>query len=180
MKTKFPSCLGLISSAAVLTLALGIGSNTLAQNAPPTRPQQNAPRGVFIQRLEAQLGRPLSAQQRQQLGGASRETMESLRAAQGTFIQRISQITGVSVAQIREMVPQIGQPNEGFDKNMIPKIEAVLGRSLTPEQLTQIRAVDQEKRAAMLPIQERFAQRVSQITGLSTAQIQGMLPRIGL
>jgi hypothetical protein len=95
-------------------------------------------------------------------------------------VQQVSQATGVSEAQIGAMLPRIGQQNSNFDKNIIPKIEAILGRSLTAQEIAEIGRADREKKAAMLPVQDSFAQQLSQITGLPAQQIRGMLPQIGL
>jgi hypothetical protein len=72
-------------------------------------------------------------------------------------VQQVSQATGVSEAQIRAMMPTIGQQNSNFDKNIIPKIEKILRRSLTAQEIAEIGRADREKKAAMLPVQDSNA-----------------------
>ncbi|WP_017716163.1 hypothetical protein [Kamptonema formosum] len=121
----------------------------------------------------------MSVEQKRQIAQASRAAREALTPAQNRFAQQVSQATGVSEAQIRAMLPRIGQQNSS-DKNIIPKIEAILGRSLTAQEIAEIGRADREKKAAMLPVQDTFAQQLSQITGLPAEQIRAILPKIGL
>lgn len=167
-------------AAGALTLPWGVTGSAVAQNRAPAA-QRQRPNGAgfnLIQKLEARLGAPLSAEQKRQIAEASRAAREALIPAQNRFVQRISQATGVSEALIGAMLPRIGQQNSS-DKNIIPKIEAILGRSLTAEQRAEIGRADREKKTAMLPVQDSFAQQLSLITGLPAQQIRAMLPQIG-
>jgi hypothetical protein len=182
MNTRFSAFFALMCAACALTLPWGVTGSAVAQNRAPAA-QRQRPNGAgfnLIQKLEAQLGAPLSAEQKRQIAEAGRATREALIPAQNQFVQQVSQAIGVSEAQIRAMMPTIGQQNNNFDKNIIPKIEAILGRSLTAQEIAEIGRADREKKAAMLPVQDSFAQQISQITGLPAMQIKGLLPQIVL
>ena len=182
MKIRFSAFFALMCAAGALTLPWDVTGSAVAQNRVPAA-QRQRPNGAgfnLIQKLEAQLGAPLSVEQKRQIAEASRAAREALIPAQNRFVQQVSQATGVSEPQIRAMMPTIGQQNSNFDKNIIPKIEAILGRSLTAQEREEIGRADREKKAAMLPVQDSFAQQLSQITGLPTQQIRAILPQIGL
>lgn len=172
-------------SGALLLTALVTVNGAHAQRGTPGAAKHKAHaahqgQGLLLPKIESRLGRPLSVEQRKQLGAAAQETMASLRAAQGRFVQSVAQVSGLSPSDIAAMMPTIGQANEGFDKNMIPKIEAKLGRPLTPQQLQAINKADSDKKAAMGPVQQNFARSIARITGLPYAEVLAMLPRIGL
>jgi hypothetical protein len=159
-----------------MTFAL-ITTSVLAAEEAPNTERGNAP---LVQKIEAKLGKPLTAQQKQDMVLVLRQGINGLREAQLAFVQSLSGTTGLPVATIQEMMPRIGGDNTGLDKNIIPKIEARLGRRLTNSQLQSIREADNTKKAAMVPIQNNMAQGLSRITGLSADDIKAMLPHIGL
>lgn len=135
-------------------------------------------RSNLIQQIEAQLGKPLSPQQKQQIGQAATETREGMTAAQETFVQDVARISGIAADRIRPMMPQIGQPNATVTTNIIPRLESMRGGALTQEQRNQIIQADNNKKQTMQPIQDNFVQQVSEITGLSADKIKAMLPPV--
>ena len=157
-------------------IAAGLAAARGAEEAKPAAP----PPGGFAARVEAKLGAPLSAAQKAGIADAAREATATIKAAQETFVQAVATAVRLSEADIRPMMPTIGQPDPAFDKHMIPKLETKLDRPLTEGERTAIRAADQAKKAVVKPAQERLAAAVAKITGMSAEAVQGLLPRIGL
>lgn len=167
-----------VSETLLLALALTalLATTTFAQEPPARRAVGNN----LVTRLEAKLGKSLSAEQREQIGDASKQSVEKLKALQGTFVTNIASAVKLPTTDIEPMMPKIGEPNPGFDKNMIPKLETKLARKLTADELAAIRKADTAKKSAMKPVQDNYAAQLAKITGLSVEVIRPMLPKIGL
>jgi Ca2+-binding EF-hand superfamily protein len=150
---------------------------------PPANPQtpgHQKARMQFIPKLEAKLGQPLTPEQKKGVALAAQEFMKSMRASQSKFVQAVSAITDISEEEIGEIMPKIGQGMAGGEKNMISKLEATLGRKLTPEELQKIAAADQERKNSMAPVFKKFANDIAATTGLPMEQVLEVLPQGGL
>ena len=137
-------------------------------------------RGGIIPKIETKLGHELSADQRRQIQQAAQQEIRALKAAQDKFVSAIAQAVNLPEDDIRQFIPTIGADNTGFDKNMIPKIEKKLGRSLTAAEMEKIRAADTAKKKTMNPIQEEFAGTIAKVSGLKKEDALALLPKIGL
>lgn len=135
---------------------------------------------TLMSKIEVRLGQPLTPDQRRQFLAATTESKAGLREKQINFVRDIASITGLPQDEIAAMMPKIGESNEGFDKNMIPKIESKLGRKLSPGELAGIRKADQEKKDGMKPVREKLIQSISGFTGLTPDEVGAMLPKVGL
>ena len=174
--------IGIIATIFIMSLsANGFCGQTPARRAPqPNRAHQPQMDGMLLQKIEAKLGKALTVEQRKELGQAAQTMAAALKAEQQKFIAAIAAASGVTEAQVAEMMPKVGQDNTGFDKNMMPKLETILGRPLTPDELQKIREADDAKKAAMKPIQEKLAENAARISGLKKEDVLEMLPKIGL
>lgn len=133
----------------------------------------------LLQKIEAKARKPLTDLQKKQLSTAAQEAMNSLKVPQQRFTQKVSQATGVSNNQVQKLMGQNGQLNSFEIKTLIPQLEAVMKRKLTTVELSQLRRADMERKQAMIPIRNRFAQRISQITRLSNQQSREILASLG-
>jgi len=133
-------------------------------------------RTTFIQRTEAQLGKELTMEQKQEIAKLSKESKPALLAVQEKFIKSVSQLVQLTDNDIKEMLPRIGQENKDFEKDIISKIELKLGRKITDEERAQIAEFEKVKKADLEPIQKNFARKVSKIIGLPEEEILKMLP----
>jgi len=134
----------------------------------------------IIGKIEAKIGRELTTNQRRSIQEAAQKEVRALKAEQDKFVVAIAGITKLPKEKIWEFMPKIGGNNAGFDKNMIPKLEKSLGRSLTTGEMEKIRAADKAKKTAMKPIQEAFAGTIARESGLSKEEALALLPKIGL
>ena len=159
----------------ILATALLTGP-AFAQQSPARRAGGND----LSSRLEANLGKSLTSEQREQIGEASKESAEKLKSLQKEFVGKIAKAVKLAESDIQPMMPKIGEPNSGFDKNMIPKLEAKLDRKLTANELAAVRKADDAKKSAMKPVQDKFAKRLAQITGLPVETVREMLLKVGL
>ena len=134
----------------------------------------------ILGRIEAKIGHELTVNQRRTIQESAQKEVSALKAEQDKFVVAIAGITKLPEEKIREFMPKIGGNNAGFDKNMIPKLEKALGRSLTTGEMEKIRAADKAKKAAMKPIQEEFAGTIAKVSGLKKEDALALLPKIGL
>jgi len=147
----------LIVVAAAVTAGCLAASRSYAQpSGGDARPQ----RSPLLARIETKLGKPLTAEQRQAIGTAAKDTMANLKKAQDAFVSGVAKIVELPEQEIRDMLPQVGNIGPGFDKDMVKKLETKFGKPLGAEQLRQIGEVDAVKiwhldRGSACPRQQR-------------------------
>ena len=154
--------------ALFLALPFGVSAET-----PP-------PRGGILVRIEQATGRPLSPSERDAIRAKALETRQLLLEQQEIFIRGVSELFGLPDGTVRDHLPKVGEPNEGFDKNMIPKVEKDIGRPISAQEREKLRGLDEAKKSAVAPIQESFAQVIAQQSGLSRREAMALLPKVGL
>ena len=135
---------------------------------------------TLLQKVEAQRGQPLTFEQRREFSRTAGGLGDALLPAQYGFVHTVARVTGLPEAEVRAMLPAIGADTPGLDRNMLAQLEARLNRAVTPQELQQLRAADNTKKAELSGIQSRYADELAQIAGLSKARIQRMLPTIGI
>ncbi|OGW87617.1 MAG: hypothetical protein A3A81_04700 [Omnitrophica bacterium RIFCSPLOWO2_01_FULL_45_10b] len=131
--------------------------------------------GTFLEKIESQRGAPLTEGEKQRFIQTIQAIMEAVKVQRFEFIQKISQITKLSPTQISQIMPKIGRKARPLDENMIPKIEVLLGRTLTTDEMHEIHAADQERKQAMAPIREGFVTQLTLVTGLSPEAVSTIL-----
>lgn len=166
----------IVVATAVAAACLAAGTSHAQTSGGDLRPQ----RSPLVARVETKLGKPLTAEQRQEIGAAAKETMANLKQAQDAFVAGVAKIVELPEQEIRDMLPQVGNVVPGFDKDMVKKLETKFGKPLSAEQLRQIGEVDAAKKRTMGPIQQKFAERVAKVTGLKAEEVRQMLPTVGL
>lgn len=133
----------------------------------------------LLQKIEARLGRPLTADQRRQFAIAATSLRDAMLPPQQKFAQTVAQIFKLPLAEVQTMAPEIGG-SRGYDGGMIPKLEARIGRSLTPQELHQLRTADNAKKAELSEIESKLLPQFVQSTGLSREQLLQLLPTVGI
>jgi hypothetical protein len=108
------------------------------------------------------------------------ETRQLLLEQQEIFIRGVSELFGLPENSVRGYLPKVGEANEGFDKNMIPKVEKDIGRPITAREREKLRTLDDAKKSAVAPIQESLAEVVAKQSGLSRREAMALLPKVGL
>jgi hypothetical protein len=101
----------------------------------------------LLEKIERKAARSLSAEERSRVTTALRDLVDGMAPPRGQFVREISRISGVPEKRLWEFMPRVGGP-ANQDRNMIPKLEREMGRSLTREELDALRAADQQKKAA--------------------------------
>lgn len=133
----------------------------------------------LFQKIEARLGRPLTDDQRRQFAIAATRLRNAMLPPQQKFAQAVAQIFKLPLAEVHAMDPATGG-NTGFDSGMIPKLEVRIGRSLTPQELQQVRTADNAKKAELSQIESKWVPQFVQSTGLSREQLLQLLPTVGI
>ncbi|MDY6803609.1 MAG: hypothetical protein SXA11_07345 [Cyanobacteriota bacterium] len=169
----------LIIAGAVMMLIPSVTNIATAQLMPRIETQEATAEGSkLMEKIKAELEKPLSLQQLQQTMGVILENKEEMIGAQETFIEELSSVTGVATSEIIEMMSEIGQANNAAKEDLVRQVETKLGTSLTPEQLEKIQQADSQMKDTFLGIQEQLASKLSEITGLSVEAIAAMLPQM--
>jgi len=173
-----------LAASAIAAIAILFVPSVSAVAAPEFTPatqsllkqEQGKRGGRMIQKIEAELGQPLSMGQKQELAAAAKAMRESMQPARDNFWQQVSSITGIPANELQEMVKQ----NRGNGRgSMLEQLEAKMGQSLTEEQKNEIRGAREQLKQAAQPARQEFTQQVSQITGLSVAQLDSMFSKRG-
>ena len=133
----------------------------------------------LLQKVEARLGRPLTGDQRRQFAIAATSLRDAMLPPQQKFAQIVAQIFKLPLAEVQAMAPVIGG-NGGFGRGMIAKLEARIGRSLTPQELQQVRTAENAKKAELSEIESKLVPQFVQSTGLSREQLLQLLPTVGI
>jgi len=170
MKSVSCFCLILTLFAILLFPEAAVSQNTPSESGQPG--------GKLVSKIEAKLGKPLTQPQKMQLRTASLKWRDGMNSAVDTFAGKLSTITGIQLEEIKGWMPKIGYTNEPYQKDVISKIEAKLGKKLTAEQMEQIKKASGDKKAAMSEVTQTFVSTLAGITGLSKEDLQQMLPQM--
>ncbi len=184
-----------ISLISKLTPILGLillttfgGMPLLAQPKPltppttaPKRPKTEKPvrmSSALVKKLETAKGAKFTPAQRQQLDAATQKMMNNLQPSHNKYLERIVQITGVRMDQAREAAPKLGK--SGSVDRLILKLHQVSGRAANKQQRDALVIADQQRKRAILAVQDEYAKEIAKITALPVDQVRSLLPRVGL
>ena len=76
------------------------------------RPQGPPP---VLGRIEAELGKPLTEEQRGQVRDAAKTMHEAIKAAHEAFIQKLAEVTGLSAEKLQSLLPPPRPPRPDPD-----------------------------------------------------------------
>lgn len=130
----------------------------------------------LVQKVEAQRRQPLTREQREQFLKTAASMREALVSPEQQFLSTVARLFRLSEAEVRRLAPAAGAGEGGLDSSFVPRIEARLGRRVTPQELHQLRAADNATKAEMSGIQSRYAVELGEIAGLSKERMQRLLP----
>lgn len=140
--------------------------------------EQDVP--ALLQKVEAQRGQPLTPEQRREFSRMTALLREALQPAQQNFARSVAQIFNLPQSKVQAILPVIGANSAGFDKGVIPEIEASLGRTIAAQELQQLRVADNAKQAEMNEVLSRYADDLGRISGRSKQQIRRIFPAMGI
>jgi len=139
------------------------------------RPAGDAGGYPFLQKLEARMGRSLTGQEKVQFFQATKTWVGSMNDAVDTFARKLTEITGVPYSDTKAMMPRFGQMTEPYRKDVLPQLEAKLGRKLTQEETQKIVAAYKEKEAVTKPLLQKYVDKLTSLTGLPEKDIKELL-----
>ena len=126
-------------------------------------------------------GRPTSdPSERDAIRAKALETRQRLVEQQEIFIRGAGELFVLPEDTVRGYLPKVGEANEGFDQNMIPRVGKDIGRPISAQEREKLRVLDEAKKSAVAPIQESFAELIAQQSGLSRRSAMALLPKVGL
>jgi len=133
---------------------------------------------ALVKKLETAKGVKFSEAQRQQLDNATRKMQNNLLPSHNKYLERIAQITGVRIDQAREAAPKPGK--SGSVDKLILNLHQVSGRAANKQQRDAIVIADQQRKRAVLAVQDEYAKEIAKITALPIDQVRSLLPKVGL
>jgi len=183
------SLLPKLTSALALILLTTVGEVPLLAQPKPLTPPTKAPRkpktakpvrmsNALVKNLEAAKGAKFTEAQRQQLDAATQKMMNNLLPSHRKYLERIVQITGVRRDQAEEAAPKLGK--SGSVDRLILKLHQVSGRAANKQQRDELIIADQQRKRAVLAVQDEYAKEIAKITALPVDQVRALLPKVGL
>ena len=130
----------------------------------------------LMQKIEARLGKPMTSDQRQQFARTATTLRDASLMPQQQFLQDIARNFKLPLPDVQA----VAQASGAGSRDMISRLEVRLGRSVTSEELQQVRMADNATNAKISEIQSQFVLQFVQITGLSREQMQQLLPTAGM
>lgn len=110
---------GLLAVGLVLGAALALPGAEAAEKGPAREAGKGGPGGpglrggpMVMKRLEEAMGKPMADDQRQQMRAAAEALHESIKAAHEAFQKKVSEITGVPIETLKEILPPPPPPGE--------------------------------------------------------------------
>jgi len=84
----------------------------------------------------------------------------------------------VRIDQARESAPKLGK--SGSVDKLILNLHQVSGRAANKQQRDAIIIADQQRKRAVLAVQDEYAKEIAKITALPVDQVRSLLPKVGL
>jgi hypothetical protein len=168
-----------LGMVAGLALILGMGEfvgikSAVAQKTPVAARRDPVLDPPIVQRLEKTLGKPLTPEQRQQVVKVATQTGRQMLAAQERIADRIADITGLALPDVRSILPSVNEPLI-LNRQFLERLTQAMGNTLTTEQRQTLDLAARRRQQALFPIREQFAYQVAQITGLPVVRVKQLL-----
>lgn len=138
-----------------------------AQQRPKTAaPAPAQPSSELELKIEAKLGRPLTADQKQRITKAAQAYPSSLRGPHAKFIQDVARSLNQTDDVVGALIPMNSIGTDGAEKSVVPKLEGKLNRKLNPGEIQRIKALDDARKASLKALQDAYARQLSSISGV--------------
>jgi hypothetical protein len=145
--------------------------------------QNDTQRGEkLFEKIQDKLGHELTADQKQQITQAQRTMAQDLKPLQQGFLQSIADSLKLSTDEVKQAIKaQAQQPKVKGQHDPAARITAALethlNRKLTEDESKAITSAIDARKEAAKPIQQKFADELAKITGLSAEDVKTILPR---
>jgi hypothetical protein len=151
--------------ASVIAVAALIGmlsAGAMAEGRPP-----------LVERLEAQLHRPLSADESQRVRALSAGAAAELGPIHARYVQDVAALTGQPESFVAALAPALGEPPPV--PTIVPQLERRMARPLSLSERRRLIEADQANRRALLTVRDRLARRLSDILDLDYTSLRAIL-----
>lgn len=165
----------------VSVLCLVVSVPVMAQSGDETN-KQSGPRTIakqLLEKLEAALGKTLNGNQKKQILQSTKVLFQDVKALQQVFVQQISAITKLSQEDVAQLLPPL-QTYRARKEKVILKIETMLGRKLTPEELSAMHKTVQEQMKSLQPLHKDYTEQVAFISTVPREKVVEILGAVGL
>jgi len=127
----------------VMAAGTSTGAAKVGEKAPPPK----APRGEkpmppegmrppapppLIEAIEAKLGKPLTDEQKTQIGEAAKAQHEATQPSRDAFLAKVAEIVGVPVEKLKSLLPKHGPPPPPPDGQRPPRPEGATDKGPPP------------------------------------------------
>ena len=146
----------------------------------PARGVPDPEASTLLQKLETRRGQPLTADQRRDFARISEELRLALGPPHEKFARALAQIFGLSPGQLQAVIPTGATMASGDGQGVVPRIEATLGRSISPTELQQLRIADNAMQAEVNEVLDGYAASLARVAGTSKEQVRRLFPAMGI
>jgi hypothetical protein len=176
----------LLRITPVLAIALALGACALDGVAPQATTNGGQQQGAvglqnipaFLDKLEAARGKALPLADRAAVGGIATQTKGLMDAAQGQFVDKIGNVTGLGGDALRAIVPSAAAPVS--DSKLVGGIEAKLGKKLPAADSKLVTAANAVRNNSLASLKDGFAGKVGDKTGVGKDTVTALMPLLGL
>jgi hypothetical protein len=149
----------IVAAAALLGM---LSAGAAAEERPP-----------LVERLEAQLQRPLSADESQRVRALSAGAAAELGPIHARYVQDVAALTGQPEALVAALAPVLGEPPAV--PTIVPQLERRMDRPLSLAERRRLIEADQANRRALLTVRDRLARRLSDFLDLDYTRLRAIL-----
>lgn len=131
--------------------------------------------------VEAQLGRPLSDDERTRCLDAGQRASSAVRERDLMFVHAVADLLRLAPEQVTAMVPLSAEADAPlFDAEMRPKVEQILGRRITASEMRDIRALGEQRIVSLRPVRLAYAMDLAEATGIAPDLVVPLLHLAGM
>ncbi len=153
--------IGRLLVVATALLCLGPAAAT-AQARPP-----------LVVRLEAQLDRPLSAEEGRLVRALSAGAAAELEPIHARYLRDVAALSGQPEAFVAALAPSLGEPPPV--PMIAPQLERRMDRPLSLAERRRLIEADQANRRALITVRDRLARRLSELLDLDYTRLRVIL-----
>ncbi|HSK41102.1 MAG TPA: hypothetical protein VK943_15150, partial [Arenibaculum sp.] len=147
----------------------------------PGQPADASMTDRVLHLVEAQLGRPLSDDERTRCLDAGQRASSAMRERDLMFVHAVADLLRLAPEQVSETMPPAVEVDVPlFDDEMRPKVEQILGRSITPSEIRDIRALGEKRTASLRPVRFAYAKDLAEVTGIAPDVMVPLLHLAGM
>jgi hypothetical protein len=130
-------------------------------------------RPPLLARLEAQLHRPLTAEENRLVRELSAGAAAELGPIHARYVHDVAALSGQPEAFVAALAPSLGEPPPV--PTIAPQLERRMDRPLTLAERRRLIEADQVNRRALISVRDRLARRLGELLDLDYTRLRAIL-----